>query len=249
MNEYEPSPSQVLLIWRLAGLNGEAWLADITPAALGKKLHRDSLLRAGLIDEETRRRERAGKRATRGTYITLTDEGWAWLAEHLDAPVSKRGRAAADVLEMILRKLKVHLRGHRIALADFITGEPEAGAPASPSLEPHSAQPASADPAATPTAPQLDLSQVIQRIRSTYARLADNRPGARVRLADLRRELADISRSQLDQALEQMTRAGSVVLNRLDNPAEISPADDEAKILTELGDPRHIMHMELTVHA
>jgi len=88
-----------------------------------------------------------------------------------------------------------------------------------------------------------------ERVALAYARLAGNESFARVRLADLRGELASISREELDAALQQLASDGVIILNRLDDPREITAEDKEAMLRTVLGDPRHIMHMEIPASA
>ncbi len=225
--EYHPEPVQVLLLWKLATSNGAAWKADIKPAHITDKGKRDSLVRYGLISEQQQKREIPGKRATRGLFFTLEEKGWAWLADHLDAPLS-RSAAAADVLQSVLKMLQSHLSKHRMVLADFIDSEEE------------NASEAVAD------VPATDV--IADGIVTAYRSLSDDRSNGRVRLKDLRRKLSDVPREQLDLVLNKMTREGVIVLNRLDNPREITPEDDAAKLVSPLGDPRHIMHMEIPAH-
>ena len=225
--DYHPEPIQVLLLWKLATNNGVAWKADVKPAHITDKPRRDPLVRDGLISAETRKREIPGKRPTRGLFITLEEKGWAWLADHLDAPIS-RSAAAADVLQSVLRLLQIHLDRRQLVLADFIEIEEQNAI----------------ETITQPPPPE----EIESRIVAAYASLADKRSNQRIRLRDLRGELSDLPREQLDQALNKMTREGVIVLNRLDNPREITPEDDAAKLVSPLGDPRHIMHMEITAH-
>ncbi len=235
--EHQPDPVQTLLLWNLAANQGSAWLADLT-STLTDKSKRASLVRDGLIDEQKRPRVRAGKRTVQAIQLTLEDKGWAWLADHPTAPVSQ-SKAAADVLQGLLEILAVHLERNQWLLSDFMTPDATAG------TEPSPADPLPADDE------ELDnsLDEMLEtRIANAYAELANHRSAARVRLADLRRRLTDLSREQVNAALQKMTRDGRVVLNRLDNPLEITAEDEAAKLVTGLGDPRHIMHMEILAH-
>jgi len=243
--EHQPDPMQSLLLWSLAANRGSAWLADLK-STLADKSKRMSLIHAGLILEEKRPRVRAGKRTVRAVQLTLEDKGWAWLADHPHAPVSQ-SKAAADVLQALLGMIAVHLERNRLALADFMT--PDAAEAPLPSVaEPLPAQ------VKTPQRfnaeePNESLSELLEsRIADAYAELAHHRSASRVRLADLRRRLPDLTREQVNATLQKMTREGRVVLNRLDNPLEITAEDEAAKLLTGLGDPRHIMHMEILAH-
>ena len=107
----------------------------------------------------------------------------------------------------------------------------------------------SAEKTASEAVADVPATDVIaDRIVMAYRSLAHDRSNGRVRLKDLRRKLSDVPREQLDFVLSKMTRDGVVVLNRLDNPREITPEDDAAKLISPLGDPRHIMHMEIPAH-
>jgi|GEM_PF-1881964 len=243
--EHQPDPMQSLLLWNLAANQGSAWLADLK-STLAEKSKRTPLIQAGLIVEEKRPRVRAGKRAAQAIQLTLEDKGWAWLADHPHAPISQ-SKAAADVLQAVLGIIASHLERNRLALADFMTAEAAEATPPSAS----NSQPAS------PEAPQhssiedpdASLGELLEtRIADAYAELANYRSAARVRLADLRQRLSDWSPEQVNVALQKMTRDGRVVLNRLDNPLEITADDEAAKLVTGLGDPRHIMHMEILAH-
>lgn len=286
--EKNPDPAQTLLLWHLATHGGEAWLADL-PATLASKPRRSGLIRDGLIAEEKQPRPRPGKRTVQALRLTLQEKGWAWLADHLQAPLSP-SKAAAEVLQGLLAALQLHLERHRLALADFLVGDHASGdaavpesdtgdsgagdsdtrqgeaaldamgqgragqgravapQPATGDFQPPACgglQPAGGLAAATDAAPD---DSVAERITAAYAVLAEHRSNGRVRLAALRSELADLPRETLDTALQRMLRAGKLVLGRLDNPLEITPEDDAAKLLTALGDPRHIMHMEIPAH-
>jgi hypothetical protein len=245
--ETQPLPIQVLLLWKLATNNGSAWKADLKPDHITDKPKRDPLVQSGLISVETRRREIPGKRASRGLYLTLEDKGWAWLADHLDAPIS-RSQAAADVLTSVLRMLQRHLERNNMVLADFIETLPEDDKTTIGELQvtdSHVLQPQALHGEQHDS---LALEGLEDRVTAAYATLSGHRSNARVRLADLRQKLSDIPRKQLDHVLQEMSRDGRVVLNRLDNPSEITSADEEAKLTSPLGDPRHIMHMEIPVH-
>lgn len=243
--EHHPDPMQSLLLWNLAVNQGTAWLADLK-GTLADKSKRTSLIRAGLIVEQKRPRVRAGKRTVRAIQLTLEDKGWAWLADHPTAPIS-HSKAAADVLQALLGIIAVQLERNRLALADFMT--PDAVEAALPVVtEPRPAR-IEKPQRFNAEEPDESLGELLEsRIADTYAELAHHRSAARVRLADLRRRLSDLSPEQVNAALRKMTREGRVVLNRLDNPLEITAEDEAAKLLTPLGDPRHIMHMEILAH-
>lgn len=241
---FVPQPAQVVLLWKLITTQGEAWKSDIQPVHLTEKKLRDDLVRHGFISEEKRKRERKGRRAsTSGIYLRLEEKGWEWIANHMTATLS-RSRATADVLEFVLRSLSQHLARHGFALADFMAEQNKiSGAGFQPAAGEESWQAGS-----LPHNIIFNVSTVEEQIAAAYSVLTDQRSNVRVRLADLRNALSDIPNEQFDNAVRNMLRTGEVVLNRLDNPREIAPEDEAAKILTALGDPRHILHMEIPAY-
>jgi hypothetical protein len=130
--------------------------------------------------------------------------------------------------------LKSHLGRQSLVLADFVDIESQVSV--------------SADREDSVPNIREDSRAIQDQIIAAYAILSNHRSNVRVRLADLRSELPDVPRQQLDHVLQRMTGDGLIVLNRLDNPLEITPEDEDAKIVSPLGDPRHIMHMEIHAH-
>lgn len=220
-----PSPIQTLILWALLARDGGDFQKNIKPEL--KPEHRKPLEGAGLIEVEKRATTvyRKDGKATRqrANYIALTERGWAWAANHLDAPVAARSTAAAPILQAIMAKLKTHLQSRNLTLAEFIC----------PGSEPH------------PEPRKEDGSRSIwQRIHTAYSQLAGGRWNVRVKLAALRAELSDVPRDQLDDALLAMEREDAMVLYPLDNPQEIRPEDREAALSNSAGFPRHILYMD-----
>ena len=81
-----------------------------------------------------------------------------------------------------------------------------------------------------------------ERIRSACLDIAGG-VGKRVLLRDLRRRLGDVRREALDHALLELQERERIVLYRLDNPAELTPADEQAALLIA-GNPRHVVYLE-----
>jgi hypothetical protein len=151
----------------------------------------------------------------RAQHILLTDRAWAWASEHLDAPISRQARTT-EAFEALLLRLKQFLQTRQIPLAGFMSdAAPDQG-----------------------TAGGLS-----NRIREAAFTLSGGKPNVRVRLTDLRRQLADVSREDLDRALLLLQKSGRLVLMHLDDPHERTPEDDQAAI-DLLGFKRHILYME-----
>jgi len=119
-------PQERLVLLRLALEGGETKNTDFKPDL--KKQDRDRLVNAGLIEAEKRRPPKGGRAAL---YLVLTDEGWAWLAEHLDGELPPQAKPVRT-LQKLLACLKAHLDARGYSLADFITGPPSATKPGSP---------------------------------------------------------------------------------------------------------------------
>ncbi|MGV9743822.1 hypothetical protein ACWDTG_02780 [Rhodococcus zopfii] len=89
-------------------------------------------------------------------------------------------------------------------------------------------------PAATATdsAPvgTAESGAVEDRVRIAYARLAE-RPGAWVRLTDLREVLADVPRDELDRELARMYRLPDVVLVPEENQKALTERDRAAAVV------------------
>lgn len=239
MIETELNEKQRLLLWRLATAGGSEWLGDIA-VGLSTKPIREGLIRSRLISEGKQTRKVPDKRTTHALRLTLEDRGWAWLADHMDLPIWK-SNAAAEVLAGLLGQLREYCRRNEVALGEVFSSPVESTPPSdsgAPVLETGATTDVSVGPART---------SVRDQIVAAYAQLAGNRSNARVRLADLRRRLAGLTRAEVDASLRQLVSDGSVVLNRLDNPIEITTDDEAAMIRNSLGEPRHILHMELAV--
>jgi len=184
-------------------------------------------LERGRLVELTKRPKR------QGTFVALTDAGWDWASNHLIGPLGERRaakpRAAKTkkkpappakpigplpVLESVLERLAQFLERSGESLASFAQGVERA--------------------AATPALPD--------RIRSACLDIAGG-TGKRVLLRDLRTRLRDVGRDALDHALLELQERERIVLYRLDNPAELTPADEQAALLIA-GNPRHVVYLE-----
>jgi hypothetical protein len=218
----QPNPLQTLFLWRLLATDGGEFLKKIKPELSAKD--RNALAAAGLIETDKRKEPNPKKGARAITYIALSDKGWQWAADHLDAKISTSSNAA-PILQSIMTKLKSYLATHQGSLADFICGTATV------------AQPPSAVCEASRDVPGL--------VRSAYARLTGGQSSVRVRLADLRAALAEVSRADLDSALLDMERNDAIILYPLDDPQETRAEDEAASLPNSAGAPRHIVYMRI----
>jgi hypothetical protein len=177
---------------------------------------RVALIAAGLL--QTERRGRA-------THVLATDAAWAWANAHLGVALAPSS-AASPILRGVLAQLGPFLTQRGLVLADLMLSAD------------------SAVPTPESSTPQLrPLAKVQRRVCDAVLGLGGGRSKQRVRLAQLRVCLPEVSRPELDAALLELQSGRHLVLYRLDNPAELRPADHEAALLVG-GNPRHLVYME-----
>jgi hypothetical protein len=201
---------QTLILWALlARTGGAGFQKDIKPEV--KKPDREALVRAGLIASE--------KRGRPGLWLEITDKGWAWAADHLDADLPKRSTAGGAILQAWLKQLKAFMESRGLVLADIL------------------------GPQQPPKLQRIDYPAVRQRIRTAYLELTGGRLNTRAHLSGIREKLKDIDRATLDDALKRMQGEQEVSLYQLDNRVEITDADRAAVIYVG-HEPRHILWIE-----
>ncbi len=225
--DFSPTSAQVLFLWRLLVEGGHAFAKDLKPQLKKKKdkHEKKELFAQGLLEKKAP----PGKK-TRAEFVNLTDKGWEWVGHHLDAEIGSRSTAAGPILHAIMSRLQAHLQARGISLAEFM---------ASGRTSPASEAPRQGTPL-----PEGDGSPQ-QHLRQAYLTLSQGRLGVRVRLAALRTLLPNWPRQHLDRVLTQMEGQGQLVLYRLEDPLEIHPADEQAALNNSVGDPRHIVYMEV----
>lgn len=211
MNQ-ELKPLEVLFLWRLAVAGGGDWLKDIKPDL--KTSARKGLQANGVI-EQAKRKSATGQGAP--LFISLTDKGWNWLGNHLDADLSTRSPAGTDVLHRLLLMLKAFIDQRQFSLGDLIL--------------------------ARDTSTTVGVDNLGDCVTKAYLSLSGGQTNVRVRLADMRRLLSSISRPELDQVLLEMASSGKASLYRLDNPSEIHAEDRDAVLHTPSGEERHIVYL------
>jgi hypothetical protein len=182
---------------------------------------RNQLKTAGLIEV---------RRQSRSMIPVLTEEGWYALEENLGAPISNAG-ATATVLRAILAGLARQIQQGTISLSDVVA-ETESF-PASVVKQKASLS----DNTIVPTDVKRRLFDACRRIAG------DGVYNVRIRLADLRVQLADVPRPAVDDALKELERNEDAALYTLDDPREIRPDDEEAALSTSSGAKRHILYL------
>jgi hypothetical protein len=187
---------RTLMLWALLTKpRGAGLQKDIRPEM--KKADRDALVSEGLI---------ASVAKSRPIMLEVTDKGWAWAGDHLDAELPKRSVYGAAILQAWLKQLKTFMAAKGFVLADVLA------------------------PAATPPELRGDYSALRERIRQSYLDASGDRLNQRVFLNLLRDRLGDVDRSVLDDALRKMHLEGGAHLSGSDNPPEITSAIRDASL-------------------
>ena len=152
----------------------------------------------------------------KGFAHELTDAGWAWVVAELEAQVPRRAGSAGGALYALLNGLKVALEARGMVIQELF------------------------DPS-EPTAPRQPGS-LRERIRQAYRSLA-SRPRDWVELRDLRAQLGDLPRREVDLEIIRMFREKDVNLTLHEDRGRLSQADRDAAL--RLGvDDMHLISME-----
>ena len=152
----------------------------------------------------------------KGYAHELTDAGWAWVVAELENKAPDRAGSAGGALYALLNGLKVALDARGMLLQELF--------------------------AATPSALPQPSGSLRDRIREAYRNLA-SRPWDWVELRDLRAQLGDWPRGEVDPELIRMFRAKEVNLTLHEDRGRLTQADRDAAL--RLGvDDMHLISME-----
>ena len=138
-----------------------------------------------------------------------------------------KSKFSVPVLQALLKKLGSYLQTHNVPLAEFLIDAQE--------------HPTEAGKDAI--APAADLEE---KIRQAYLAVSGGQYNVRVRLSQLRPELdrlvGNLPKTTVDETLMQMELDRKLDLMGLDDPQEISPADEQAAISIG-GEKNYILYM------
>ncbi len=152
----------------------------------------------------------------KGFAHELTDAGWAWVVAELDAQVPPRAGSAGGALYALLNGLKVALEARGMVIQElFDRSEPTA-----------LRQPGS----------------LRERIRQAYRSLA-SRPWDWVELRDLRAQLGDWPRREVDLEIIRMYREKDVNLTLHEDRRRLTQADRDAALRIGVDD-MHLISLE-----
>jgi hypothetical protein len=154
-------------------------------------------------------------RKDRFLQLELTESGWKWCVDELSQSPPPKAGSMGGALYALLNALGRALPRHELGLAELL-GD------------------AGHEVVAPPTAAAVD-----ERIRSVYGELA-RRPGAWVRLADLRAKLPAFDRDVVDEALVRMNHEDDVRVAPEANQKTLTREDREAAVIIGNRD-RHLI--------
>jgi hypothetical protein len=152
----------------------------------------------------------------KGFAHELTDAGWAWVVAELDAQAPPRAGSAGGALYALLNGLKVALEARGMVIQELF--EP---------IE--------------PTVPR-PTGSLQDRIRQAYRNLA-SRPWDWVELRDLRAQLGDCPRREVDLEITRMFREKDVNLTLHEDRGRLTQADRDAALRLGVED-MHLISME-----
>lgn len=216
----ELNPQQVLFLMQLSFEADGMFLKDMPK--FETKL-RDALVQFGLIEVSKCKPDLKGRAIQ---FARLTEAGWSCVASQLETPLPRPNKAANEVLRRLLRQVKSRIDQGAFSYADFVRVMPHVP-PVERSRE---------------TTPEKPI-EISRRIIDACRELTDGVYNTRIRLSDLRHQLADVPRPELDEALKELERERAAALMPLDDPREIQPADEEAAMTNSIGEPRHILYL------
>lgn len=230
-----PTPAQTLILWCLLARHGRAPQGEVVPAV--KKADREALAAAGLI---------AVEKSGRSFVLSVTDRGWHWAGDHLDAALPPAFRVMQDWLA----RLGGHLEQSGRTLADFIGAPPEPAEPAETAPKKASAKKgpakkAAGEKTARPSAKKKPGAAALRaRIEEAYLALTGGARARAVRLSDVRAQLAEFDRATVDAGLARILKGDKTArLSQLSDPKALTAADREAAY-SPAGEPFHLLWIQ-----
>lgn len=178
--------------------------------------------------------------------LELTDKGWKYCSDLMGTPPPKGAAGPSKALFTVMAGLGRWFTRDDVRPAEvfFPRDTPAAitppPTPTNAVVTPHVR--AELTPTTADVEAPMGTADVETRVRTTYAELA-REPGAWVRLSRLRPALADIPRSDLDDALARLRRAPDVSLIPEENQKTLTDEDRAAAVVVGNQD-NHLLAIE-----
>ncbi|GAA1620971.1 hypothetical protein [Actinoplanes couchii] len=225
MIEVKLSVPERALLFILMARNAELSNPQIEKEyAPGLKLtgkNREKLLDAKLIE--------CRKGPRNAYFFTLADGGWRWCRDELrNRKVPAGSGSAGQALYAIFAGLDGFLDRTGQGVPQLFGGLPlTPGADTNP---------------APATSTRITADEVVKRIRRGYRTVAPS-PGAWARLADVRRELGDLDRAEVDGVLRLMVQLPGVRIEEETNQKTLT-AEDRAAAVRIGNNEQHLLSIE-----
>ncbi len=218
------TPKQTLFLWRLLVEPNGVFVGKAKPELTAKE--RGQLVGLGLVSLEKRK---ATPKSRAVNFAILSEKGWNWASQNLDAPLPTQGTAALGVLALLLMAMKNRIDAGELSLAKLL-------APIPPAL----------NAPLTGLPPRPDRSGMVEAAvrQAAGGMLQGKGEGTRVRLAELRSRLPDLPRQEVDRLLLAWEQEGKAALYPLDDPREIQQADELAALANIAGKNRHVLYLK-----
>lgn len=163
----------------------------------------------------------------RSHHLELTDAGWRFAQQSLS------DLAPNPLVSGLFQRFQTILARHEIPLAELFMKEGPSSSPLS-----YNGVTNSGSQVAAPLA-----QRVSEQIEAVCRSVAGQRRDGRIRLFELREKLPGLAERDLNEALLEMDRKGSLRLYRFDDPTEIKDRDRQAALKTKSGEPRHFVRL------
>ncbi|MDR2140425.1 MAG: hypothetical protein LBR11_01290 [Deltaproteobacteria bacterium] len=234
-------PLERLWLWSLASSGGEAWLDELKPVISASR--RQVLISLGLVAQESRARQKPGKKTAKALWLSLTEAGWRWLGSPDPEPLNCQSPVGAAILGRVTLALTRFLADRPQGLqAVFQPEVPELSvepdqtldpAPAPDSEPPAQIAPTKAPdpgPPAQPATSQTPLAAtaILRRLKTIAAREAE--PGGALKLTVARRYFPELTAVELNQALLELQKQKALALFEMVDPMAITPEDQAAAL-------------------
>lgn len=170
----------------------------------------------------------------RSHHLELTDAGWRFVQQSFGELVTNRSRPSGVLLSGLFQRFQAILARHEIPLAELFMKDGPSSSPPS-------------DNGVTNSGSQVAplAHRVSEQIEAVCRSVAGQRRDGRIRLFELREKLPGLAERDLNEALLEMDRKGSLRLYRFDDPTEIKDRDRQAALKTKSGEPRHFVRLTL----
>jgi len=160
-------------------------------------------------------------------FFSLADEGWRWCREELTRTVPSGAGSAGHAFYAVLGGLASYLNRTGHSLAQVFGNQPD------------NAEPVSAVADKPAMGASMTADEIERAIRRTYRKLTDT-AGNWVGLADIRDQLADIPKREVDGVLRLMARMPGVQIEEETNQKALSRRDRDAAV--NIGDrDQHVL--------